>query len=78
LQYGVIGLPGGVFDRGKDIFPLKKRILGENRIKRGISSQQFKGIRDPDAESPKARASTAFALFYGNTLKAFAIHNPAF
>lgn len=78
MQYRVIGLPGSIFDGGKDIFPLKKGILGEDFLKRGVSSQQLQDIRNTDTESPNARASSTFPFFYGNTLESFDIHSFAF
>jgi len=78
LQHGVIGLPGSIFNGGKNIFSFKKRIVSKDFFKRGTGGEQFKNIRNTDTESPNARAPSTFALFYGNALKSLHIHSIAF
>jgi hypothetical protein len=74
----VIRLLSGIFDGGEDIFLLKKRILSEDFLKRGVSSQQFQDIGNTDTEPPNARASSTFPFFYGNALESFYVHSLAF
>ena len=71
----MIGLPGGVFDGGKNVFLLKKRVVGKDFFKGSFGSQQFQNIRHPDSESANARAASAFTFFHRNALESLAIHN---
>jgi hypothetical protein len=73
----MIGLSGGVFDGGKNIFLLKKRVVGKDFFKGGFGSQQFQNIRHPDSESAYAGAASAFTFFHRDTLESLAIHNSA-
>ena len=72
----MIGLPGGIFNGGQNIFPLKKRVVGKNFFKRGVGSQKIQDIRNPNSKPADARAAPTLAFFYGNTLEPFDIHNP--
>ena len=73
----MIGLSGGVFDGGKNIFLLKKRVVGKNFFKGSFGSQQFQNIRHPDSESANAGAASAFTFLHRNALESLAIHNSA-
>jgi hypothetical protein len=73
----MIGLSGGVFDGGKNIFLLKKRVVGKNLFKGSFGSQQFQSIRHTDSESAYAGAASAFTFFHRNALDSLAIHNSA-
>jgi len=70
----MIGLPGGVFDGGKNIFLLEKRVVGKDFFKGSFGSQQFQNIRHPDSESAQAGAAS---FFHRNALESLGIHNLA-
>lgn len=65
----MVGLSGGVFDGGKNIFPLKKRVVGDNFFKGSFGSQQFQDIRHSDSESAYAWAASAFTFFHRDALE---------
>jgi hypothetical protein len=71
----MIGLSGGVFDGGKNIFLLKKRIVGKDFFKGGFGSQQFQNICHTDSESAYAGAASALTFFHRNALEPLAIYN---
>ena len=73
----MIGLSGGVFNGGKDIFLLQKSVIGKDFFKGRFGSQQFQNIRDADSESAYARAASALTFFHRNALESLAIHNSA-
>jgi len=71
----MIGLSGGVFDGGKNIFLLKKRVVGKDFFKGSFGSQQFQNIRHTHSESANAGAASAFTFLHSNALESLAIHN---
>lgn len=70
----VVSLMGGVFDRGEDVFSLKRRVIREDFLERSACRQELKDIGDTDPQSANARPATAFPFFHGNPLQSLVIH----
>jgi hypothetical protein len=54
LQDRVVGLVCGVFDRGDDVFPLERRIIGEDFLEGSTCRQKLKDVGHTDAQAANA------------------------
>ena len=57
----VIGQSGGVFDRGQNVFTLKRRIVRQNLVDVGTMTEQFQDIGDSNPLSAQAGMSAALS-----------------
>jgi len=69
LQNDVLGLKGCVLNGCQDIFPFKKRVIGENFFKGRVGTQEVQNIRHSDAQAANARPAPAFARLDSNPLE---------
>jgi len=68
----VVGLVCGVFDRGDDVFPLKRRVIRKDFLEGSARRQKLKHVGHTNAQATNARPPAAFPFFYRNPLQPLA------
>jgi len=63
----MIGLPGGVKQRGADVLRFKKGVVAQDFLVRGTRGEQLEQIHHAEAGATDARASATFAGFEGDS-----------
>ena len=66
----MIALVSGILNRSQNVLPFQVRIVLENLLDAGSSTEQFKDIRDTDPHAANARATTALRIVYRNSAEA--------
>ena len=77
LKHGVVGLMGGIFNSGEDVFPFEKGVVGKDLLKGSTGRQEFQNVRDANTLSAYARATPALPFLDGDALKSIWVHKSA-
>jgi hypothetical protein len=70
----VIGLPGGVFNGGKDVVALQEGVVFEDFFERSAGAEELEHVGNANALAPDAGASAALAFLDGDALEQFRLH----
>ena len=65
----MVGLPGGVEERGLDVVGLKERVVGEDFLMRGACGKEFQQVHDAEARAADAGPSATFSGFDGDAFE---------
>ncbi len=71
----MIGLMGGVFNCGVDVFTFEERIVCQDFIETRTVRQKLKYVRDAKTLPTDARTASAFAVFNGNSFESIRAHS---
>ena len=72
----MVSLVCGVFDRGHDVFPLKRRVIRKDFLEGSARRQKLKDVGHTNAQATNARSPAAFPFLYRNPLQPLVIHGP--
>jgi len=65
----MIGLPGGVHQRGADVIASQVGVVGQDFVEVGTVDEQFQDVDDAHPRPANARAPTAFPRFERDALE---------
>jgi len=71
----MVGLMCRVFDRGDDVFLLKRRVIRQDFLERSARRQELEDVGHANAQAANARSAAAFPLFHRNPFQPVVVHS---
>ena len=72
----MVSLVCGVFDRGDDVFLLKRRVVRKDFLEGSTRRQKLKDVGHTNAQPTNAGPPAAFPFLHRNPLQPLVVHTP--